>query len=162
MKNKDAAILLGDHDALPHKLWGGFVRSGLVEHIAAFSSVNDLTDAVATMPQSIELDVKLVFFYIRGPEDLSIPVQLKQHEMLSRVPLIAFYAADSGITETDVQTLYERRVSSVVGLPLRFHELGQLVLYLNRYWSIAQFPECPMSLPRENLYTPPSSDSPTI
>lgn len=154
MANNSAAILIGNHPRLPRELWASFVQSGLVEHILTFSDVDDLTDAMAAQAHTVDLDIKLIFFMIEGPEDLATPVDLKLHSAISRVPLIGFYGPDSGITSTDIQTLYERRVSSVIRLPLRFQDLGQLVLQLDRYWSVGKLPECQLSLPRENLFQP--------
>ncbi|MEC7816441.1 MAG: hypothetical protein VX939_09220 [Pseudomonadota bacterium] len=154
MANNSAALLIGDYPQLPRELWASFVQSGLVEHVLVFSSVDDLTDAIESDVQSVELDVKLIFFLVEGPEDLSTPIDLKLHATLSRVPLIAFHSADADITNTDIQTLYERRVSSVIKLPLKFQDLGQLVLQLDRYWSVGKLPECQLSLPKESIFTP--------
>lgn len=154
MPTNSAAILIGDNHSLPRELWANFAQSGLVEHIAVFSNVDGLTHALEPGPQKVELDIKLVFVLIEGPEDLNAPIDLKLHSALSRVPLIAFHQEGADITKTDIQTLYERRVSSVIRLPLRFQDLGQLILQLDRYWSVGKLPECALSLPRENLYQP--------
>lgn len=151
-----AAILLGDHLHLLRELWSGFVKSGLVQHIAVFSGVDDLLDAVKTEAHSVELDIRLMFFLVAGPDDLGTPVDIKRHRTLSRVPLIAFREENAEITATDIQTLYERKVSSAIRLPLRFQELGQLVLQLDRYWSQGGLPKCLMRLPEENLFVPRS------
>lgn len=154
MNLKSAAVLIGNHARLPMEIWSNFVQSGLVENVATFSSVNHLMDSFRMSVPSKVLDIKLLFFLIEGPEDLAIPIDLKVHTELSRVPLIGFYSPESGLTETDIQSLYERRVSSVIRLPLRFQDLGKLVLQLDRYWSLGKLPECTLPLPLENIYQP--------
>lgn len=154
MANNSAAILIGDHPQLPRELWASFVQSGLVEHILTFYSVSDLFEAIEAEANTTDLDVKLIFILITGPEDLSTPVDLKLHSAMSRIPVIAFHEPESDITSTDIQTLYERRVSSVIRLPLRFQEIGELVLKLDRYWSVGKLPECQLTLPKDNIFHP--------
>lgn len=154
MALSSAAVLIGNHAHLPREIWSSFVQSGLVENVVTFSSVNHLVDSFRVQVPARELDVKLLFFLIEGPDDLAIPLDIKVHAQLSRVPLIGFYGPESGLTDTDVQALYDRRVSSVVRLPLRFQDLGKLVLQLDRYWTLGKLPECTLSLPLENIYQP--------
>lgn len=154
MSANSGALLIGNHPQLPREIWSSFVRSGLVENIATFSSTTSLFASLDGQAPKREVDIKLVFFIVSNPEDLSIPVEVKLHSELSRVPLIAFYNPDTGLTETDIHTLYERRVSSVIPLPIRFQDLGKLVLELDRYWSMGQLPTCSLQIPGETLYQP--------
>ncbi|MDX1635163.1 MAG: hypothetical protein R3280_11025 [Marinobacter sp.] len=149
-----AAVVIGNHAHLPREIWSSFVQSGLVENVVIFSSVHHLVDSFAVNMPSRELDVKLLFFLIDGPDDLTIPLDLKAHAQLARVPLIGFYGEKTGLTDTDIQTLYDRRVSSVIRLPLRFQDVGNLVLQLDRYWAMGKLPECILPLPLENIYQP--------
>ncbi len=154
MAHNSAAVLIGNHAHLPREIWSSFVQSGLVENVVTFSSVHQLVDSFQVNVPARELDIKLLFFLIEGPDDLAIPLELKVHSPLSRVPLIGFYGPESGLTDTDIQSLYDRRVSSVIRLPLRFQDLGKLVLQLDRYWTMGKLPECTLSLPVENIYQP--------
>ncbi|MDI9245617.1 hypothetical protein [Marinobacter sp. CHS3-4] len=154
MSNSSAAILVGRHERLSREIWAGFVQSGLVELVLTFRSVDDLLENTHTESKSIDVDIKLMFFLIESMDDLGTPIDLKVHHQLSRVPLIAFYTPETELTRTDIQTLYDRRVSSVVRLPLRFQDLGHLVLQMDRYWAVGKLPQCELSLPTEYVFTP--------
>jgi hypothetical protein len=130
------------------------VQSGLVELVLTFRSVDDLLDGIKSPTRSVDVDVKLIFFLIESLEDLATPVDLKLHSALSRVPLIAFHSPETELTSTDIQTLYDRRVSSVIRLPIKFQDLGKLVLDMDRYWSVGKLPQCELPLPNENIYQP--------
>ncbi|SFR67145.1 hypothetical protein SAMN05216203_2412 [Marinobacter daqiaonensis] len=154
MVDKSAAVLIGNHTELPREIWTGFVHSGLVDQVAVFSSVTDLLESLESPGSSRSFDIRLVFFLVNGPEDLSVPVDIKLHAELSRAPLTAFYSPDSHITETDIHNLYARRVNSVIQLPIRFQDLSRLVLQMDRYWTVGQLPSCELPLPVEKLYHP--------
>lgn len=154
MSLNKGAVVIGNRPELCRELWSNFVQSGLVNTVAMFSTLEHFTLSLDSEEPNVALDLKLLFFLIESTEDLHIPIELKLNARLSRVPLIAFYTEGSEITEGDIHTLYERRVSSVVPLPMRFHDLGKLVLQLDRYWAVGQLPDCPISIPADAIYEP--------
>lgn len=156
MSGSSAALVVGRDAGLAREIWSGFVKSGLVELVLSFKSLEDLMESVRAEVSSVHLDVKLAFFLVEHVDDLSIPLVLKRHPELSRVPLIAFHDKVANLTDTDVQTLYDHHVSSVIRLPLQFQDLGKLVLKLDRYWSESDATGCRLTLPRENIFQPDS------
>lgn len=154
MANSRAAILVGRRPDLSREIWSGFVNSGLVEYVLNFNSVDELLESIDSPSRSVDVTIKIVFFALEHIEDLSLPEELRTNQALSNAPLIAAYSPGLDITSTDIRTLYDRGVKSVIGLPIKFQDLGRLVLQMETHWSGSTLPQCTLPLPNEKIFLP--------